>query len=54
MDGEEFYDAFKDALYALNVGWGSKKNVEVSIRDNKVVFSYNGREYTVEVNDGTS
>lgn len=47
MNAEEFYQAFKSALDALDVLWGNKDLVQVEIKNNCIRFTY--RHMSVEV-----
>ena len=39
MNGERFYDLFKDALVTLGLDWGEKHKMEVELGDEKITFS---------------
>jgi hypothetical protein len=46
MNGEEFYNKFKDYLDALGPGWRGMKDVTVT---GEIKFSYNGQEITLKM-----
>ncbi len=47
MNGDLFYQEFKDALKALGVSWDDQNNVVVSFSGQQLVFAFGGREYRV-------
>lgn len=47
MNAEEFYDAFKDALVFLGVAWGKKEQVQIEIKDDTLIMSYDNRTATL-------
>lgn len=38
MNGERFYDLFKDALTTLGLDWGEKHKMEIELGDEKITF----------------
>ena len=49
MNGEEFYEAFKEAIKFLGIRWGDMGEVTVTSGEGKLTFTANGRSCTVEV-----
>ena len=51
MNAQELYDAMKQALRFLELSWGDLDAMQVSLRDKRLVFSYEGREAVVLLPD---
>lgn len=51
MNGQEFYDLFKEALSALGVMWNYKHEAQVSFKEGKMVLikEENGLKVIVEI-----
>lgn len=43
MNGEEFYQNFKEALAFLGLDWGDKNEMTVKIEDGKIWFTHGDR-----------
>jgi hypothetical protein len=50
MTGEEFYEEFKAALRYHAIDWGDRENMQVTIRDNKLVYSTDRAEIILSIN----
>lgn len=44
MDGEQFYENFKDALRFFGLVWADMGLVKVNFRYQTIIFSYGGKE----------
>lgn len=55
MNGDAFYNAFKQALDIFDVPWGDKPELEVKVEGNHVVFSTkkSSIDVRVDVNGNT-
>ena len=47
MNGESFYQTFKDILDVLGVSWRDKNLIKVTFSDNKINFEYQGKIISV-------
>lgn len=49
MNGEQFYEEFKNALKYLGLGWGDASAMTVYIHEQDLYFSYGGRTLSVHI-----
>ena len=49
MSAEQLYQTIKDALHAFGLRFNDMHKVTVQIGENKVVYSFEDREYTVKI-----
>ena len=49
MSGEEFYEAFKEALSFFALSWGEKDKMTVSLKGGEIAFSYQNRTISIQV-----
>ena len=49
MNGEEFYQAFKEALSFFDLSWGEKDKMTVSVKGGEIAFSYQNRTISIQV-----
>lgn len=54
MDGEEFYQEFKNALDYLGVSWGEKEKVQVWVADGLLWLRHGPRTVRLEINVGST
>lgn len=54
MNAEELYEAMKQALTFLGLRWGDMSAMQVSLRDKKLVFSYEGKEVAIPLPDNAA
>ena len=38
MNGQEFYDLFKDSLHFLDAKWGEKEKITIYVKDNELIM----------------
>ena len=49
MNGSEFYEYFKDAMYALGLDWRDMELMQISIINNSIRYQYANRAYIISV-----
>ena len=49
MDAEQFYEDFKAALLFLDVPWGKKDDVKISVSGTQIWLSANGKEAAISL-----
>lgn len=47
MNLDEFYETMKDALHFFGVKWGHKHLINVEIKEDKVILSYEGKSIII-------
>lgn len=52
LNGDWFYEEFKDALRTLGLNWGEKHLVTIEVKDGEITFRGNGRSIIIEVCPG--
>ena len=48
MNGEEFYQAFKEALSFFDLGWGEKDKMTVSIKGGEIAFYFENKTISIQ------
>ncbi len=51
MDGDEFYQTFKDALNYIGLGWVNRKLASVTIENGGLKISYGSRHASIDLAD---
>jgi hypothetical protein len=51
MNGEQFYNEFKDALRALGLRWGDMELMDVKIMGTALRFTYDKRVFETEIGE---
>ena len=49
MNGEEFYQAFKEALSFFDFAWDEKDKMTVSIKGGEIAFSFENKTISIQV-----
>lgn len=49
LNGEEFYQAFKEALSFFGLNWGEKDKMTVSVKGGEIAFSFENKTISIQV-----
>jgi hypothetical protein len=49
MNGEDFYEEFKDVLRYFGLSWSDKEQVKVYVEHSRLVFEFDNKKCTMEL-----
>lgn len=49
MNGDDFYEEFKNSLDFLDVRWGDKAVVDVSVKGDSIILSYGNKSARIVI-----